>query len=299
MRQNIGSSSPLFPRTGYVRYEGESAEWHEHDLANWNLYFTFLGAGEIFFLNNQMRTELGELLLLPPTLRRSYRVEDPKAGWGFYFLHFRPTKSLLKNVSWFRQKRPQVYPLANPTARNRTIATLDEMFQINLRTPEMKERPALMDALLETLILRVAGGLKNSKLSGSGIDMRVEKAVEVFHEDFRKQHSISSLAEAAGLSRSQFCLLFRAGMGRSPQEYMEERRLELARIYLMTTASLVSETAINVGFDDPFYFCTRFKRRFGLSPSAYRRANLRAGTDKGVWAPSMILSRNGHGIEDH
>ena len=43
------------------------------------------------------------------------------------------------------------------------------------------------------------------------------------------------LAAWAGLSRSQFCLLFRRGTGRSPQVYMEERRLEMAAHYLRAT----------------------------------------------------------------
>lgn len=287
MKQNIGSSAPLFPRTGYVRYEGEEVVWHEHDLTSWNLYFTFLGAGEIFFADQKLRAAMGELVLLPPKLERSYRVADPKEGWGFYFLHFLPTRGLRKFVPWFNRRAPQTHPVADPTARNRTIATLEEMFQINLRTPDLALRPALMDALLETAILRIASMQDGGRPAGSGIDTRVEKAIERFHDDLSKPQTVDSLAKAAGLSRSQFCLLFRAGMGRSPQEYMEERRLELGRFYLMTTASSVGEVAANVGFEDPFYFCTRFKRRFELSPTAYRHANRRVGADVALWSPEL------------
>jgi len=288
VKQNIGSSYPLFPRTGFVRYEGDAVTWTEHDLENWNLYFTFLGAGEVFFANEKIRTETGEILILPPKLERRYQVAEAKAGWGFYFLHFQPTKRLKKVLTWFNRKEPQVHSIKDPTARNRTTATLEEMFQINLRTPDIKERTDLLDALLECLLIRVASTQDHSGMAGSGVDQRIERAIEAFHNDFGKRHTVDSLSRIAGLSRSQFCLLFRAGLGRSPQEYMEERRMELSRFYLMTTAASIGEIATNIGFEDPFYFCTRFKRRFELSPSAYRRANRKLGGDVALWTPELL-----------
>ena len=286
MRINIGSSYPLFPRTGYVRYQGEGVTWRESDLENWNLYFTFHGAGEIRFGDGEMHTAQGELLLLPPHLDRSYRVAAPGLGWGFYFLHFRPTRTIRKALPWFVQMRPQAFAVADPTMQNRITATLEEMFQINLRNPEIRHRALLLDALVETVLLRVASVQGGVKIAGGGVDLRIEKAIERFHNDIGTRHSIDDLARTAGLSRSQFCLLFRAGMGCSLQEYMEERRLELARFYLMTTAHSVSEIAANVGYEDPFYFSTRFKRRFESSPSAFRHAKAR---ERGIriWTPAL------------
>ncbi len=286
-RQNIGSSYPLFPRTGYVRYEHEGAAWAEHDLKNWNLYFTFLGAGEVHFGKDVLRSEVGSLMILPPKLERSYRVADPKEGWGFYFMHFQPSKKLKGTLPWFDADRLQAFEVRDPTARNRTIAALEEMFQVNLRSPEMPLRPALMESLIEGMLLRVACAVERSGTAGGGVDLRIERAIELFHNDFSRRHSIDTLARCAGLSRSQFCLLFRAGLGRSPQEYMEERRLELARFHLMTTAASIGEIAANVGFEDPFYFCTRFKRRFELSPTAYRGANRKLGSDISYWTPEL------------
>ena len=292
-RQNIGSSYPLFPRTGYVRYEQEDAAWAENDLKNWNLYFTFLGAGEVLIGKEVLLSKVGSLVLLPPGLERTYRVADPKVGWGFYFMHFQPSKKLKGILPWFETARLQVFEVNDPTSRNRTIAALEEMFQVNLRSPDIPLRPALMETLIEGLLLRVACAVDRSGTARGGVDFRIERAIELFHNDFSKRHSIDALAHSAGLSRSQFCLLFRAGLGRSPQEYMEERRLELARFHLMTTAASIGEIAANVGFEDPFYFCTRFKRRFELSPTAYRGANRKLGSDIRYWTPELRPSAKG------
>jgi len=292
-RQNIGSSYPLFPRTGYVRYEHEEAAWAEHDLKNWNLYFTFMGAGEVLVGREEFRSKVGTLVILPPKLERTYRVADPKLGWGFYFMHFQPSKRLKGLLPWFDAHGLQAFEVRDPTARNRTIAALEEMFQLNLRSPEMPLRPALMESLIEAMLLRVACAAARPGTAGGGVDLRIERAIELFHNDLSKRHSIDTLARSAGLSRSQFCLLFRAGLGRSPQEYMEERRLELARFHLMATAASIGEVAANVGFDDPFYFCTRFKRRFELSPTDYRDANRKLGSDVSFWTPELRPSLHG------
>jgi AraC family transcriptional regulator of arabinose operon len=274
VRQNIGSSYPLFPRTGYVRCVGEEMAWVEGDLKHWNLYFTFLGRGEIQFPDEQIVTSQGDLLLLPPRRGRRYRVADPTLGWGFYFLHFRPTSSIRRALGWFQDLKAKRLPVEDPTLRNRIVATLEEMHQLNLRTPEIKHREMMMDALADSVLLRAASVQGGVRTWGSGIDLRIERVLERIHAGLDRRHAVDDLARVAGLCRSQFCLLFRAGTGRSPQEYVEERRLELARFYLITTAQSIGQISAEVGFEDPFYFSSRFKRRFDQSPTAARKAGL-------------------------
>ena len=283
MRQNIGSSYPLFPRTGYVRCVGEEMAWVEGDLADWNLYFTFMGCGRVLCPGQEIVTRTGDLLLLPPRLGRSYRIDDPRVGWGFYFLHFRPTKMVRKALGWFQHPEPRRLPVDSPTLRHRIVATLEEMHQLNLRTPEIENRTLLMNSLADSVLLRVAALRQGDRTAGSGVDLRVERVLERIHASLDRRHSVDEMACVAGLSRSQFCLLFRAGTGRSPQEYVEERRLELARSYLFTTAQSVAEISERVGFSDPFYFSARFKRRFEQSPSAARKWRGRAGYSE--WSP--------------
>jgi AraC family transcriptional regulator of arabinose operon len=231
-----------------------------------------MGSGRVCCPGREMLTVAGDLLLLPPKLARHYRVDDRKAGWGFYFLHFCPTELAQKSLDWFQDREPKRLPVNNPTVRNRIVATLEEMHQINLRTPEIEHRVALLNSLADSVLLRVASLPPGDRTAGGGVDLRIERVLERVHGSLDRPHRVDELAGVAGLSRSQFCLLFRAGTGRSPQEYLEERRLELARSYLVTSVHSIAEIAARLGYSDPFYFSARFKRRYKQSPSAARKA---------------------------
>jgi AraC-like DNA-binding protein len=256
--------------TGYFNSRDESLDWAEGNLENWNGYFTLRGTGEIIYPQKTFRTGVGDFLLLSPGVHRSYRIPVPKQGWEFYWLHFRATARLTHGLDWFdRRKTWQSHPVANVSLRVRIAAILEEAHQINLGHPDLPGREAIVEAMLEALILRVAAA-ETENVTSISIDTRIENALEYFHRDIAATTGVNELARVAGLSRSQFCLLFRQGTGRTPQQYVEERRLEMAAYYLRTTAQSVAEVSEMVGFMNPFYFANRFRRRFGKSPSAYR-----------------------------
>lgn len=266
----VGSAAPLMPMTGYFNSRNETRRWEEGNLENWNGYFTLRGTGEAVFARGTVRTCTGELLLLAPGIRRSYRIPFPAQGWEFYWLHFRATPRLTHSLDWFDRRKPwQIHPVSDVSLRVQIAALLEEAHRLNLTEPDLPLREPILDAMLETVMLQVAAAESRPK-PARGIDTRIEHALEHFHCDIAQPTDIDRLACEAGLSRSQFCLLFRQGTGRSPAKYIEERRLEMAAYYLRTTAQSISEVAQMVGYADPFYFTNRFRRRFGCSPSSYR-----------------------------
>jgi len=56
----------------------------------------------------------------------------------------------------------------------------------------------------------------------------------------------------------------------SPQELIEDVRLEIAKQKIIEDDSIIKEVAYEVGFSDPKYFSKRFKQKYNVSPSAYK-----------------------------
>ena len=78
------------------------------------------------------------------------------------------------------------------------------------------------------------------------------------------------LCDRVGLSESQTIRLFKKAYGKTPYAYLFERRVWLARHLLRETSLSVSQIAEKLAFSDEYYFSGLFKKKTGVSPSAYR-----------------------------
>jgi AraC-like DNA-binding protein len=83
---------------------------------------------------------------------------------------------------------------------------------------------------------------------------------------------VDDMARAAGLSRAHFSREFRRAFGESPHGYLLTRRLERAATLLRTTDHSVADVCFSVGLSSLGSFTTSFKRIYGVTPTAYRRA---------------------------
>src|SRR5256885_12321421 len=87
------------------------------------------------------------------------------------------------------------------------------------------------------------------------------------------------LAEAAHYDARQLAILchlsirhlqreFRRAILRSPQEWLNERRLLAARELLLSGES-VKKVALDLGFKQPSHFCRQFKALYHMTPSEF------------------------------
>lgn len=77
-------------------------------------------------------------------------------------------------------------------------------------------------------------------------------------------------AASLNLSESQFRRKMKQAAGLSPQQYLQEYRLKIARSMLeKQTVATVSEVAFEVGFSAADYFSKVFQKRYGKLPSQY------------------------------
>ncbi len=84
--------------------------------------------------------------------------------------------------------------------------------------------------------------------------------------------SNSAIAKAVNLSSEYTAELFKKVTGETLQNYVRVKRINKARVLLMTTEKKIREVASKVGFDDASYFCRVFKRKTGHSPNDFREA---------------------------
>ena len=96
---------------------------------------------------------------------------------------------------------------------------------------------------------------------------------EYFESTLAEQDGLPTVkyfADKLCLSSNYFGDMFKKETGKSPQEYIQEKVIELAKERISGMADTVSQIAYSLGFQYPQHFCRLFKKRVGYTPSEYR-----------------------------
>lgn len=150
------------------------------------------------------------------------------------------------------------------------LAGLDRLLSAAPRDPD--------DSALstETWLLRVlAPFLHHRRRPESTVDLAhpgLARAKALLDDDGDAADlSLARLANEAGLSRFQLLRAFAARHGLPPHAYLMQRRADAARRSIEFGATL-AEAALRAGYADQSHMTRDFRRRYGLSPSAFRNA---------------------------
>lgn len=96
-----------------------------------------------------------------------------------------------------------------------------------------------------------------------------------FSDEKLEQHGIpnvSELASALGYSSNYLSDLLKKETGSAAQEHIHNYIINKAKDFLMGTEWSVSNIAYLLGYNTPEYFMKFFKKRVGITPSAYRKS---------------------------
>ncbi len=100
----------------------------------------------------------------------------------------------------------------------------------------------------------------------------LRRVFERMRADLGTNLDLTTLAAESGYSRAHFLRMFRAATGQAPHRYLIELRLAKAQALIAGTSMPLIDIAAACGFSSHAHLTTAFRSRFGLSPSAHRRA---------------------------
>jgi AraC-like DNA-binding protein len=102
-------------------------------------------------------------------------------------------------------------------------------------------------------------------------DRRIGAAIRLLHADPSRNWRLRDLAEASGMSRSNFALRFREVSGMSPLDYLLRWRMRLGAKALRSGSQPISAISYSLGYQSESAFSNAFKRINGVAPLQYRR----------------------------
>lgn len=82
--------------------------------------------------------------------------------------------------------------------------------------------------------------------------------------------TLKTMADRACVSPYHFLRLFKQRFGKTPHQYLTQKRIEHAKYYLSRSNLTVTEVCFKVGFESLGSFSTLFRRTVGMSPTRFR-----------------------------
>jgi signal transduction histidine kinase/AraC-like DNA-binding protein/CheY-like chemotaxis protein/ligand-binding sensor domain-containing protein len=84
--------------------------------------------------------------------------------------------------------------------------------------------------------------------------------------------SVQDICKHIGMSRTALYMKMKEILDQSPQNFIIITKMNHARDLLLEGGRTVQEIAFMVGFNNPKYFSTSFKKQFGMSPTAFLKS---------------------------
>ena len=157
-----------------------------------------------------------------------------------------------------------------------SLELADIVYQIHHTTYEGLARKSYLEArtldlFAEVIQLFADDQQPNSKqvlLRKSDLTTIVE-ARDLMMADLSKNVTIPELAKAVGINTTKLKQGFKAVYGQTVNEYIRDKRMEVAKDYILEGSLSVKQISEKVGYKNYAYFSARFRERYGAVPSEY------------------------------
>lgn len=156
----------------------------------------------------------------------------------------------------------------------RMIDALSVIFKESRDAPELRIKQA--DSVLRNCseaIRPVGQSVQTAPavIRGGLAEWQIKRVKRYVEQNLTKTIRTQELAGIVKLSSFHFSRAFRASVLDSPHTYVMRRRVERARVLMLTTRAPLCHIAVDCGLADQAHFNRLFRKFVGESPGAWRR----------------------------
>lgn len=215
--------------------------------------------------NESMEIKEGDLILIPPYTWHSY-LPHKSTGWKEYWIGFDcpHIENCLKHNLFNKNKK--IYRIG---IQDKIINLYEEAIRI---ANEEKSGYQQYLAGIANLIFCMIPYYNNNRSFDPATEDIINKAKIIMKEELLNGISPEKTAAQIKLSYSWFRKIFKDYTGVTPSQYIQELKMQEAKICLTTSHIQIKEIAYHLGYEDIAYFIKLFRRHTGKRPSEYRKS---------------------------
>lgn len=240
-------------------------------MGDYELIFVREGVLEIAEDATRFQIGAGQTLLLFPE-RLHYGTAEYGPDLSFFWVHFtlRPEESGENDTEpgWFQV--PQVATVTRPDYLAELFRRYIDDFAAH------RQDPIAGGCLIQLMLCEAA---RPETVPAGGASVLAAQADSFIRTHFHLPLSSSIVAAQVGCHPRYLSRVYRAAYGTTLTEAIQRTRIDYGCRLLLDSDLRVGEIARACGMDDGDYFQQVFKRRKGLTPSAYRRLHAPANVN--------------------
>lgn len=275
----------------FTVYRGNIPEYLRFYPLHWHdemeiIYIT-QGAGIVTVQAAKYTVHSGDIMIIPPQALHSIeQLENKEMGYFNILFSFSLLQGGMADSCYEKYFLPfyqhtKTFPAY--VAASESPANLQELNRLLLPyvkdlIEHRKQSSTHYELMVKSDLLAIMHHLCQYSMPSNDMELsrrntydKLKKLLTYIRGNYNNSISIRQAAGICGFSESHFMKLFKELTGTGFTQYLKDYRLEIAAGQLIETDRKIIEISENTGFHNPSYFTRSFFRKYGMSPSDYRK----------------------------
>lgn len=245
-----------------------------HCHAYYEIYYIENGACRFFIENNMYDLKSGDFLFIPPQVFHYTKYIDGNCKKTSLFFRKDDVDEAVKQLLPQRADFFSVMHIfETPEAYTEQFNSLF-LRMVNEEKISDAQTEVMLHVLFQELFLlfvRNCNFLHDIPTDIHTTDSQIVQAAQYISAHYMEQISTADIAAIVGYSPNYLSRKFKESVGVGVHEYIVFIRLQKAANELLSTKDKITDIALRCGFSDSNYFKDAFKKKYGLTPRAYRK----------------------------
>lgn len=231
------------------------------------LIYCLHGKGHCILDNKRHEVNPNQFVLLPATNKYISYWADDDDPWTIYWLHF--TSDQINTVNNSLNINISKSPIQIPLNEN-AISIWQNIYQ-TLEMGYSHENLISASFCLYYLLATFLFPERHVYNSADNNGDIITRSIQNMRNNLNAKLTVEDMASQHRLSLSHFSSLFRKATGMSPIDYFIHLKMQKACQLLYLDRNRIKAIAMQLGYDNPYYFSRLFKKYIGSSPKEYRQ----------------------------
>ncbi|MBN2048148.1 MAG: helix-turn-helix transcriptional regulator [Anaerolineaceae bacterium] len=260
----IARRSYLYLQTLGVFRAGPAYFTSRDELASYLMMFTYAGEGTLEYEGHTYSLKSGEGFFIDCQKPHKYYTAGEN-GWDFFFIHI----DGFAMTDYYQQFHQDGSVKFSFEKTDKLLSILTELFQTQGEQQAFTEM--ITSSILSSLLTNLIVECINPDRIYLDVPQVVEDIREYINEHFAMPISLDVLSETFSISKYHLSRMFKKYIGLPPIDYLITIRINQAKELLKYSQHDIVTIGEMVGIHHANHFLYLFKKREGMTPSAFRK----------------------------